>query len=357
MSKSYFAGANTPGGFYGFYENILPFGRTNRKIYIKGGSGTGKSGLIKRTAEFFAERGFGENTEYFYCSNDAESLDGVSIPELGIAAVDATSPHPADPQLPAAIDGIFNAAGFLDETYIKSKKELLVQLYAGKKVLYGRAYSYLRAAGEIYGQNENLYASAVNKTALNELIIGLLKIFGEVKPSKREAADRRLFATAITPEGVKSLTESALKAERIYVLQGAGAMGIYELLETLQKNANLLGLDTVSFKSPLNPEKTEHLYIKMHENDIAFTTSNRYHEFKAECTERIDFWEFVNKSILAESEINYNNEIFGELLQKGIGVMAASKELHIKTEEIYSEGMDFKRMHRAFNAVLEQIKD
>ncbi|MDR2558055.1 MAG: ATPase [Oscillospiraceae bacterium] len=349
MSRHYFAGANTPQGFFSFYDNILPLADTKRKIYIKGGSGTGKSTIMKKTAGIFKKRGF--TAEHFYCSNDAKSLDGINIPERGIALVDATNPHPGDPQIPAARDEIFNASEFLDKAYIKENANKLTELLMEKNSLYKRAYGYLSSANEIYRLNEAVYENMLDFKVLNKQILEILRIFDEAKDGR--GADRKLFATAITPEGVKSLVNSALKAEKTYILNGIGAMGITEMLDTVQRNANLLGFNTVSFKNPLNPADTEHLYIP--ELDTAFITSNSFHEYN-ETGEEIKFEEFLNAGVSKNrSAISYNNGIFDELLQKTIKTMAQAKGAHTKIEEIYSEGMDFKRMHRAFDKILEEL--
>ena len=51
MSVSeYFPGANTPEGFYSYYSDILKPDETEHKIILKGGPGTGKSSLMKKTA-------------------------------------------------------------------------------------------------------------------------------------------------------------------------------------------------------------------------------------------------------------------------------------------------------------------
>ncbi|MDR2532824.1 MAG: hypothetical protein LBC82_08310 [Oscillospiraceae bacterium] len=352
MSRHYFAGSNTPTGFFSFYSDIIQFGDTERKIYIKGGSGTGKSTLMRKTAGIFEKKG--REVEYFHCSNDANSLDGVGVAELGIAVVDGSNPHPDDPQLPCAKDEIFNASDFLDKAYLRENKDYLTELLAEKKVLYERAYGYLSSANEIYRLNESIYESAQSADALNGLVLEILRVFEEEKQNNGRLHNRRLFATAITPEGVKSLIESALKAEKTYILKGQGAMGITEMLDTVQRSANLHGLETISFKSPLNPKKTEHLYIPAY--DIAFITSNRFHETTAEA-DAISFREFLNTSVLEKysSQLSYNDGIFDELLKKAIGTMAAAKGIHVKIEAIYIEGMDFKRMHRAYDKILEEM--
>jgi len=353
MTRHYFAGANTPHGFFGYYDDILPAVGTNKKIYIKGGSGTGKSTLMKKTAGIFAKKDY--NIEYFHCTNDAESIDGINVVGAGIAVVDGTNPHPADPKLPCATDEIFNASDYLDKAYISENKTQLTELLSEKKGYYDRAYGYLNAAYEVYQLNEQLYRNALNWSALNVKTLEILKLFDETEPVSRTAWNRRLFTAAITPDGVKSLADSSLKAGRTYILNGIGAMGIFEMLDTVQRNANLMGLDTISFKSPLAPDKTGHLYMR--ELDTAFISANRYHEYEAVNAEQINFTELLNRDILVkhQGEIDYNSEIFDELLKRAIVTMAASKSFHSQIEGIYSEGMDFKRMHRAYDAVLEWL--
>ena len=96
--NSYFAGANTPNGFEGEYENHISEDSFEKVYMIKGGSGTGKSTLIRRAAETGMRIG-GEIT-YLLCSSDPDSLDGALIRkgERQIAVIDATAPHTMDPR-------------------------------------------------------------------------------------------------------------------------------------------------------------------------------------------------------------------------------------------------------------------
>ena len=88
--KRVFPGANTPQGFYSFYDHIVPLDAT-RLIIIKGGPGVGKSTFIRKIGEAIVERGY--DIEFHHCSSDNASLDGVSIPSVGVAIVDGTAPH------------------------------------------------------------------------------------------------------------------------------------------------------------------------------------------------------------------------------------------------------------------------
>ena len=91
MEKHYFPAANTPIGFYPCFSNILPQERAKQIIYIKGGSGTGKSTFMRGVGKTMLERG--NHVELYHCSSDPDSLDGVHIVEKGVAIFDATAPH------------------------------------------------------------------------------------------------------------------------------------------------------------------------------------------------------------------------------------------------------------------------
>ena len=76
-ADTFFAGANTYEGFRGEYENLL-CEDTFEKIYIiKGGSGTGKSTLIKKCKSKASAIGCDITT--LLCSSDPKSLDGIII--------------------------------------------------------------------------------------------------------------------------------------------------------------------------------------------------------------------------------------------------------------------------------------
>ena len=72
-----FGGANTSKGFVSLFDNMInPF--NSRKIIIKGGPGLGKSTFMRQIGDFMMEKEY--DVEYFHCSSDPGSLDGVVIP-------------------------------------------------------------------------------------------------------------------------------------------------------------------------------------------------------------------------------------------------------------------------------------
>ena len=100
--SDYFAAANSAHGFVSWFDDIFAPETLGRTYILKGGSGTGKSTLMKRAAARCEEAG-GE-VERFRCSSDAASLDGVIL-RLGgdsAAILDGTAPHLRDPRYPGA---------------------------------------------------------------------------------------------------------------------------------------------------------------------------------------------------------------------------------------------------------------
>ena len=64
----YFLGANSPGGFYSLYDQLIDPAEADAVFILKGGPGCGKSTLMKR-------------------------LDAILLPEKKTAIVDGTAPH------------------------------------------------------------------------------------------------------------------------------------------------------------------------------------------------------------------------------------------------------------------------
>lgn len=54
----------------------------------------------------------GESVEYYYCSSDTSSLDGIVLKHSGTAILDGTSPHTTDPAYPGAVEEIINMGDF-----------------------------------------------------------------------------------------------------------------------------------------------------------------------------------------------------------------------------------------------------
>ena len=88
---SFFLGANTPQGFVSHFDQLLKPDEGWRTFVIKGGPGCGKSTLMKRIYNNFADRY--DDMQLIFCSSDISSVDAVIIPQLKLSICDGTPPH------------------------------------------------------------------------------------------------------------------------------------------------------------------------------------------------------------------------------------------------------------------------
>lgn len=84
-----FLGAATPIGAVDFIPNLTE--GLEKRYFIKGRPGCGKSTMLKKIAAEGEKRGF--DLEIYHCGFDPGSLDMIIIRELGIAIFDSTAPH------------------------------------------------------------------------------------------------------------------------------------------------------------------------------------------------------------------------------------------------------------------------
>ena len=93
MTKTthFFLGANSGRGFQNLFGEFCTPEDHHDLLVLKGGPGAGKSTMMRRIGQAMEQRG--EQVEYFYCSGDPKSLDGVHITRIRTAIVDGTAPQ------------------------------------------------------------------------------------------------------------------------------------------------------------------------------------------------------------------------------------------------------------------------
>ncbi len=87
--KHRFLGGATPAGPMDCIPSLTK--GLQRRVFLKGRPGTGKSTLLKQLAAAAQSKGF--DTEIYHCGFDPDSLDMVILRELGTAVIDTTAPH------------------------------------------------------------------------------------------------------------------------------------------------------------------------------------------------------------------------------------------------------------------------
>ena len=198
-TTSAFAGAVTPAGFIDFFDHIMPIKNARARYFLKGSTGAGKSTFIKKMLAILIAKG--HLVEQFHCANDANSLDGIAVQKLGLSIIDATLPHSHDPKIPGAIDTIIDFGQFLTPTKLTPHLDTIKILQHQKSQLSKKASLYMKALGNIYQAEKprELKQKGLLQDCLKILDIPILD-----HTTYPQGQDRKLFVTAITPDGLIS---------------------------------------------------------------------------------------------------------------------------------------------------------
>ena len=216
--RNAFLGSNTPDGFFSYYSSILHMGDGARLFILKGGSGTGKSTLMKRVIEFADS--VGVTAEAYHCSSDSSSLDGVLLPELKMAVVDGTAPHVVDCTAYGAFEEIVDLGEAVDKAKVAAKCAEIETLLRYKASCYKSAYAYIGGAGKLYFDTAEKYRTATDPVKVNAMA---LSVTGGLELKRKETGvygnRRKLFMAALTPGGYTDYTAELLEAGRAIVLK------------------------------------------------------------------------------------------------------------------------------------------
>ena len=343
----YFPGANTPEGFFSYYDDILKSHEAQRIIVLKGGPGTGKSTFMKKIAKHINSLGY--DTELLHCSSDPNSLDGVCSREKGFLILDGTSPHIVDPKCPGAVDEIINLGECWDKEKIKKHKKEIIETGEQISSYFARAYRYMSAAKSLQMQ---IWYGDVGNDSMKQIKYELEKIKRNVtvRAGTKTGNERRAFLSAITPLGrMNYINTFCENSDIVYKIksncQNTAGLFMNGLAQMLREK----GEDIRTFYCPMSPDKKiEHIYA----NGILFTLENDYHKSDRSIESHIiELGNQTNREYDLFSDI----EQYNLLLDGAEKMMKCAKELHDKLEEYYIPYMDFGRVEKLCNKVIEDI--
>ncbi len=342
--RHYFPGNNTPRGFFSYYNNVIDIKKMQKISYLKGGPGTGKSTLIGKIGAEMLEKGW--CVDFLHCSSDCDSLDGIVAGKKGIAIIDGTPPHGIDPVYPGAVDEIINLGEYWDEKCIRKNRNEIIKIKDETAIEFRKAYNYLSGAENIYNNMQYEKGKEISRnvevSVAEEIIADIME---DVKKTGSVGKVRKLFATAITPQGIKNfLPQIVMNCQRIYVIRTSVASGCERILDRIGKAAVDRGLCPEAFYCPIKPDsKIDHLVIP--ELSIAVTISNEYHQFEGRCPGRK--LTTINLGVEEDKEnCNAYMQTMDALINEAITCLKAAKEKHDRLEAIYIPCMDFNRMDR-----------
>ncbi len=356
--KKVFPGGNTSQGFYSFYDYIIDQQEAARIFVIKGGPGVGKSTFMRKIGEEMLERGY--DVEFHCCSSDNGSLDGIVIPAIQVAMLDGTAPHVVDPKNPGAVDEIIHLGDYWNEQSIRANKNEILACNKEVGRLFNRAYAYLSAA-KIFLDEVKLYYVGTGTFNVGSFDRMVLELVHEIFEGKNRQTDnpkaRRLFATAITPDGpVSHLATIVDQIGKHYIIEGDDGTGKNILVARLMDAAMMRGFDVEAYHCALEPNLIDHLVIPG--LDVAIVNSVEPHDFRPKAEDVvIDTMECVNP-ILNEKyliEKTMARKMYRECMEQATSFLRQAKAEHDNMEKYYVPHMDFDAINARREKTLARI--
>ena len=357
MEKHFFAGNNTAAGFYSYFDYIVNPEKADRIYILKGGPGVGKSSFMKKMVRFL--KGKSNGIEYFHCSTDSNSLDGIYLVKHKLAVVDGTAPHAIEPKFPGLVDEIIDLGKYLDRDILDKDRKEIIEINQEKLNCYKSGYRYFKMAGIIRDEIDNIYTGIIkdDKRYLldMELMSDLDKLLSKVKPGNKVGKLRKMFVDSFTPNGYISYIGDLSKGKKVWEIICPNTSHIAELLDRIVSNVIIKGFNVEGYYSPLFPEKLQHIYIK--ELDLMIISSSEKVDHDPEKIYRLNECIYQEKLAACSEELETSKKLLSSLLSKGMNKFQEGKSKHEILEKIYVKAMDFNKVDLLYEEIIINYKN
>ncbi len=349
----FYLGANTPEGFVSRYDQIAQDDTLERVYVIKGGPGTGKSSMMKMTAEVLSENG--ADVERIHCSSDPDSLDAVICREKKIAMLDGTPPHVMEPQYPGAFETIVDLYPCWDQEGLMENLPEIKELFGQYRACHRKACAYLSAAAALNRENRK---SVQNGFAYEKAVAYAQnlarRLFGKTGGDGANESVR--FLSAVTPQGVKTyLSTVETLCDRVYLLQDDTGLGADTVLRVLRKRALEQNYGIITCYCVLAPyDQMEHLFIP--QLRLGFLTSNKFHPISfSKAVKRVKASRFISAEKSTREYRSFNKRAAKEFVAQAVNCMQEAKQYHDRLEQYYIRHVDYEKLREKNREVLEEI--
>ncbi len=348
-SEAYFASSNGYRGFESDYDDIYSPEKHTRVFVLKGGSGTGKSSLMKKIGREIG--GACDKVTYYYCSSDPTSLDGIVCEHAGqsVAMLDGTAPHVRDAKIPGAFDETVDLAAFLSSEKLILHKNEIHALTERKGAAFRLGYRYLDCCGTLLGHAKALFSTVFLKEKAETT---LKRITRQMRPTGDGI--RTVLTDGIGMRGLAHFDTLEKRAKKVYLVDeryGFSTLFLAAAAELFSK----MGLSFIRAKSPFSAVETVAIffpderilliaedYSKIDKNDAIFINSSRF-------IDKIAFRQ-------VRGDVRNLRRLASELCLSCVSALGEAGEHHFALEGHYIDAMDFKGKEEYSKRLIERIR-
>lgn len=347
LSK-YFLGESTKTGFCtSFKAQISQEGFFT--YILKGGPGTGKSGLMKKVALEFSDS---EDIDLYFCSSDPASLDAIVLKKSKVIIVDGTAPHVFDPDFPGIYQEIINLGECWNSEILKENREYIINCVKENAVWHERCRRYKSAISAI---NNDIYT--IGEMALNiEKFHDYLSRFSKKILKKHLNGEGKIAYKKLSALTMNGYITQEIEGYQTIVLKDTHFAATDFFIQNLSDIANSNGYDViVSTGDMVQNSIFEHMIIP--EINFAIVSSNYFNTVNIDSDDIIDLGRFYQKDILLgkKQRYDFSKKAVITLKAEACQSLAEAKAIHDKLEDIYISAMDFTKIDIITEKVIGEI--
>ena len=339
----YFLGANSPAGFYSLYHELMPAPKAQAVYILKGGAGCGKSSFMRRVARHAEAAGL--ETVLIPCSGDPESLDGLILPQRGVALVDGTAPHVVEPEYPGVIESYVNLGSCYDRAGLAPLRQDVMDATAEYKACYPRAYRCLEAASQLRRDGRELLLIDPVIQRLRRRAAGIVS--REIRKNGSQPGEiTHRFLSAVTHKGRIFLWDTvAAQAKRVYELSDSFGLA-HELLSPILAAGTAAGWNAVACPDPMAPDRLAHIIFP--ELSLAFVSAAPEDSLPQRPYRRLRLDAMTDKELYRRyrPRLRFSRKVAAALEDEAISALGQAKAAHDRLESLYNPHVDFDRVYQ-----------
>lgn len=350
----FYLGANSPGGFYSLYDQLMDPLEASNVLILKGGPGCGKSELMQKVAKRAEDRGL--QVEYILAPGNSDSLDAIILPEKNAAVVDGTAPHVVEPRVPGVVERYVSLDSCYDRTGLGDIRKEILQVMSGHKEYCTRAYRCLSAAAEISEDMRAIVTTQEVEDKMAKRAKGILSREVRKSGSCNGKVTQR-FLSAVTYRGlVCEMGTVDRLCRRVYELQDSYGLA-HHMLVHLLAGALSAGHDVIACPSPMAPDRLEHLILP--DLSLAFVSGAVSLPSGKRPYRRIRLDAMANPEAVQRNKarLKFSRKVSNALVEEAVTSLAQAKIMEDELELLYRPYVDFEVVRQLTDKLTRELWD